>query len=350
MLIPPKQQKFAEPEKTSSIPTMSDDPAAQLVGKPASYDLSSVVETLLASPEFQKSPRFDDFLVSPSLSPCEDFTMSPIDDSPLTQTLDTPIMNDLSDDFGLYATEYGGVPLFNDGAMTMYQLIESQEVMQSSKSAPDSELPLLPAFDAVSPSFLESSPDTTATALPTPALSPPADSPVSRPTKKGSGRGRKSAATGTRKNVTPESLVSVDAPIQSRKYVTPSSTSRKELPAAFLKLQKRKRSRAQAFDNELEDEVETASVPVSKTSERAESVESEEQPPLNASDKEIIEWKRRQNTLAARKSRKRKLEHQQFLETRVKDLETENDTLRVRADALEAALRAHNILMPSMEA
>ncbi|KIK65751.1 hypothetical protein GYMLUDRAFT_159488 [Collybiopsis luxurians FD-317 M1] len=152
---------------------------------------------------------------------------------------------------------------------------------------------------------------------------PTVPTPAPPPTKKTAGRGRKSTATGTRKNITPESLVPVDAPIQSRKYATPSATSRKELPAAFLKSQKRKRSRVQA-----------------------DSVESEEQPPLNASDKEIIEWKRRQNTLAARKSRKRKLEHQQLLETRVKDLETENETLKVRAEALEAALRAHNIMLP----
>ena len=66
----------------------------------------------------------------------------------------------------------------------------------------------------------------------------------------------KSTATSTRKNVTPETLVPIDAPAQPRKYVTPSATPRKEIPAVFA----RKRARSQAFGDEedqLEDETYT---------------------------------------------------------------------------------------------
>ena len=52
---------------------------------------------------------------------------------------------------------------------------------------------------------------------------------------------RKSTHTGIRKNITPESLVPLDAPIQPRKYRLPSAASRKEVPLIFA----RKRERAQ---------------------------------------------------------------------------------------------------------
>lgn len=319
------------PEDTLPIPTMTDVSAAQPAGQAMPLDhLSSVVNTIIASPEFQKSARFDDFLVSPSLSPSDDFDVSPIDDSPLTATLDTPIMSDLSDDFGMFS-EYSGIPLFSDGAMTMYQLLEAPESVQEAFSQVY-ELPKpvpapVPPLDAVCPTSLGN---------PSPvAMTAAVSAPVSKADRVTAASRRKSTATGTRKNITPESLVPVDAPIQGRNYVTPSVTSRKEIPAAFLKSQKRKRSRAQAFGGEEDQAVSPADA------------DAEEQPPLNATEKEIIEWKRRQNTLAARKSRKRKLEHQQFLESRVKDLESENEMLKVRAEALEAALRAHNILLPA---
>ncbi|KAJ3811138.1 hypothetical protein F5876DRAFT_65044 [Lentinula aff. lateritia] len=317
---------------------MTETPTAPSAGEAPSYDISSVVETLLASPQFQKSARFDDFLVSPLLSPCDEFNMSPsTNNSPLTPNLDTPIMNDLSDDFGIYGSEYTGVPLFSDSSLSMYQLLESPELAEEvlfkayelPKLVPELTSASVATSDIVTPSSFDGSSASGNTGVT--ATSDPAPK---------TGKGRRSNATGTRKNVTPESLVPVDAPIQARKYATPSATSRKEIPAAFLKSQKRKRSRVQAFGDE-----ETQTSPIGGSL-PPEDDAAEEQPPLNATEKELIEWKRRQNTLAARKSRKRKLEHQQFLETRVKDLETENEMLKIKSEALEAALRAHNILLP----
>ncbi|KAH9965515.1 hypothetical protein BC827DRAFT_1102577, partial [Russula dissimulans] len=46
---------------------------------------------------------------------------------------------------------------------------------------------------------------------------------------------RKNVLTGTHRNITPESLVPYDVPIQSRKYRMPSATSHKELPATFAR-------------------------------------------------------------------------------------------------------------------
>lgn len=138
---------------------------------------------------------------------------------------------------------------------------------------------------------------------------------------------RRTSATGTRKGVTPEALVSVDAPTQPRKYITPSATSRKELPSIFA----RKRSRSAAF-GEDEDEVH------------------DDVPPLGPkpTERELIEHKRRQNTVAARRSRKRKLEYQQHLEERVKTLEGECERLKERVAIYQEMLRGQGLVPPML--
>ena len=133
---------------------------------------------------------------------------------------------------------------------------------------------------------------------------------------------RKSVPTGTRKNVTPESLIPVDAPIQGRKYVAESVTSRKELPAVFA----RKRKRA---SSEFDDDEDVLAAP-----------------PTN-SEVSAIEAKRRQNTLAARRSRKRKLEHQLELETTIENERAEKNAWKQRALAFEAILNSNGIHIPS---
>lgn len=69
----------------------------------------------------------------------------------------------------------------------------------------------------------------------------------------------------------------------------------------------------------------------------------EEQLGPNATEKEQIEWKRRQNTLAARKSRKRKLLHQQELEESVERLTQEKEVWRTRALTLRQLLHSHGV-------
>jgi hypothetical protein len=148
-------------------------------------------------------------------------------------------------------------------------------------------------------------------------ISSPLDSPAYHPPQ------RKPNVNGTRKNITPESLVPIDAPTQQRKYLTPSATSRKAVPAVFA----RKRARTAAFGDE-EDELEDVQITPSM------------------SEQEQIEAKRRQNTIAARRSRKRKLEYQRELEEVVERYKRENEIWKARAMTCQALLRSHNIECP----
>jgi hypothetical protein len=61
---------------------------------------------------------------------------------------------------------------------------------------------------------------------------------------------------------------------------------------------------------------------------------------------DAIEAKRRQNTLAARRSRRRKLEHQKELETAVDGERKQKDAWKNRAIAFETLLRSHGIQIP----
>jgi len=135
-----------------------------------------------------------------------------------------------------------------------------------------------------------------------------------------SSRVTKSLPTGTRRNITPSALVPLDAPTQPRQYVTPSSTSRKDIPAAFIKGKKRGRS-------EMPDDDE-CDIDISH---------------LDPTTKEAIEAKRRQNTLAARRSRQRKLEHVRELEETLHHVTQDRDSWMERAYQAEEKLRVHGI-------
>ncbi|KAF8185263.1 hypothetical protein K438DRAFT_1541036, partial [Mycena galopus ATCC 62051] len=115
-----------------------------------------------------------------------------------------------------------------------------------------------------------------------------------------------------------------DTHMQPRTYSTPSRTSRKEIrvPTFFGR-----RSSSQLSDEE-EDEL------------------SEEPLAPNATDKEKIEYKRHQNTLAARRSRKRRLMHQQQLEEAMDRLTRESEVWKTRALTLSNLLRSHGIACP----
>ncbi|GLB43665.1 putative basic region leucine zipper [Lyophyllum shimeji] len=133
---------------------------------------------------------------------------------------------------------------------------------------------------------------------------------------------RRRHSGGIRK-ASPESLLPLDAPTQPRRYVMPSVTSRKEIPAFFQKM----RTNTPPSEDE-EDEL------------------TEEPPASNATDQEKIEWKRRQNTLAARRSRKRKLMNLQRLEETVERLTREREIWKTRALTLKQLLISHGIICP----
>lgn len=123
-------------------------------------------------------------------------------------------------------------------------------------------------------------------------------------------------------------MVPLDAPTQTRNYIIPSSTSRKANP-----LHAQKRSHSQAFGHGQEQDELTEEAP----------------PGPNATEREHIEWKRRQNTIAARKSRRRKLEYMQSLEAENDDLREERDKWRTRCGVMEGVLKANGMVAPEWD-
>jgi len=282
--------------------TMSanDEAAAQAIAsalsgtsdsRPSSNCLSD--QDSSASPDFL-NPNASDFLTSP-VSPWDDLLTTPALDADMGMTPDiytSPLM-DFGDDFD---NMHSMPSLFGSTAFEGY---ETKEAVGSHLSPSDLPLPDMDDMYKISPG--------------TPVIDDPSiqpsplnvDDPCILPTR------RKSAPTGTRKNITPESLVPDDAPIQPRKYRLPSVTSRKELPATFA----RKRARTSGPD---EDET-----PVGPTH----------------SEEDAIKAKRLQNTLAARRSRKRKLEYQRELEDAIEAERMDKEMWREHALILEALLR-----------
>ncbi|KIK55145.1 hypothetical protein GYMLUDRAFT_48096 [Collybiopsis luxurians FD-317 M1] len=270
-----------------------------------------------------------DFLSSPFLNtPYDDFSTSPMDDSPFAPDLSTPIMDVLDDELG-WMSNGSNEPLFNDPASALYKMLE-EPVKEAAPVTTAAEIlnnknlftlsPATPMLDSVhslypSPRLpsLTVSPPTAVQS--TPAAPPPAPRKVSASLPS-------TVATGTRRNITPDNLVPLDAPTQTRRYLTPSSTSRKEVPASFAK----KRSRTVAFADE--EDVEEAPA---------------EAPGPGATELEKIEYKRRLSTIAARKSRRRKLEHKLMLESRVDELERESEKWRTRCKVLQEMLRSHSV-------
>ncbi|KAJ7864677.1 ectomycorrhiza-regulated protein [Mycena leptocephala] len=119
-----------------------------------------------------------------------------------------------------------------------------------------------------------------------------------------------------------------DTHMQPRTYTTPSRTSRKEIgvPAFFGR-----RSSSQPSEEE-EDELN-----------EEEDGLSEEPLAPNATHEEQFRYKRRQNRLAARHSRKRKLKHQQELEDAVERLTREEEIWKTRVQTLSNLLQSHGI-------
>ena len=248
-----------------------------------SYKVEHELSAYLTSPLID-SPWEEDFLTTPALLPGGDMGVD---------IMASPALLDNDE-------VYTNAPLFDDEPLFEPLTFEK-----------------LNALDSLSPSDLPGSP--TSSMSPTSCTGGRGKQSAGKQAPKSSRR--KSVPTGTRKNVTPESLIPVDAPIQGRKYVAESATSRKELPAVFA----RKRKRASS-DLDPEEDILAA-------------------PPSNA-ELSAIEAKRRQNTLAARRSRKRKLEHQRDLETTIDNERAEKDAWKQRALAFEAILNSNGIRIP----
>jgi hypothetical protein len=254
-------------------------------------------------------------MVTPSLmddySPWSPDMMNPFLSTPQDSALDTPLFHYLDDNM---LTGPDCAPLF-----PMFPEWEDVQEPVAEKTLPELDpsslivmTPTTPLLDSFDPSQLDSAPQ------PTNVSSAVAKPPASR---------RKVIATGIRKGVTPETLLDESAPTQSRNYVTPSVTSRKEVPAIFA----RKRARSTAFGDE-EDQLDDYVLPP------------------NPTEKDLIEQKRRQNTVAARRSRKRKLEHLQLLESSLEKERQEKEQWRERALMLSSILSGLNQPVPDFTA
>ncbi|KAH9896804.1 hypothetical protein C8Q73DRAFT_426409 [Cubamyces lactineus] len=181
-------------------------------------------QPLSASPEFPQD--LNEFLTSPmDDSPLEDFlTTPPLASSEMggAELLTSPAIFDV-DSF----PDYGAMPLFGEG----FDHGAVGEPPKLTGARTPSSHPQLP-FN-VDEMYTMPSP-TTPSLDPTSLHPSPRTGTVPTPSRPGR-RARKTQPTGTRKNITPDALVSLDAPIQPRKYVTPLATSHKEVPTAFLK-------------------------------------------------------------------------------------------------------------------
>ncbi|KAG6816894.1 hypothetical protein H0H93_007659 [Arthromyces matolae] len=325
----------------------------------SSSSTSANPSTMLPPP----TPQTPELYSSPTFSDIHDFNTY----SPDTDFLNTPLFEDCGDDMdmgmltGMYdGTEHGDLfpPLegFSTSSSLLSSMYEKTPQANTIPQLPEGlltltpESPMLHDFSpsTVNPSSLYPTPSprvpatldlSSAFASPStgplhdflvaPVIpTPTAPAPTSAPR-------RRSTATGTRKGVTPNALVPVDAPTQPRKYVLPSSTSRKELPTIFAK----KRSRSVAFSSHPDDDPD------------ADDDEADREPPPgpNATEKEQIEYKRRQNTVAARRSRKRKLEYQQGLERDVGKLRREKEHWRVMAEVYRGMLLERGVKVPVFE-
>ncbi|KAF8443213.1 hypothetical protein L210DRAFT_3396322 [Boletus edulis BED1] len=286
----------------NDVPLADAAPVAAPADVTDAETIRSLMDVLAATPDLQMSNDLNEYLTSPLID-------SPFDDDLLTtpavgsdmhaDIMTSPLMGDFGDSFGEFPSLFGG---FDDPA---YQVTK-----------PEQEPLVFPHLPNIDKMYSLETPNT-------PFIDSPSASPSNRTVAPLPSTKRKSTATGTRKNITPGTLVPVDAPTQSRKYVIPSTTSRKELPATF----RRKRLRTAGAGDEEDQLAEEGLTP-------------------SLSELEQIEVKRRQNTVAARRSRKRKLEYQRELEQSLEQYKRESEMWKQRALTCHALLRSHQIECP----
>ncbi|KAJ7028422.1 hypothetical protein C8F04DRAFT_1119260 [Mycena alexandri] len=266
-------------------PTDTAAVAAATTLRPSSAASATASPTTFesTSPAFTSAGDFDTspFLTSPMM---DDFGGTPLD-TPFDAFLGTPVMHDLND---------FDSPVIADNDDFSFEDMDGMDL-----------------FGAAGAFFEPEPPVSTLLPKTTPVIPPAPTSSSAR---------RRSNVTGTRKNLKPEALIPLDAPTQKRNYITPQ----RDEPQACAR-----RVREEAADTawRLTGTTTRSLAPLSPT----------------ASEAETIEHKRRQNTIAARKSRKRKLEHQQMLEDQVQMLQGEVTVWRERALMAQEMLRGAGV-------
>jgi len=262
--------------------TMLGNTTSEVPLNPADSSDEQAAQVILSLLQAGDSSRQSEYLTSPMESPFDDFLSTPgLRNEDFPSDFTSPLIAD-GDDFG---APFHNTPLFDDAGLFEPPLSDKRAVPPHSSAMNFDNLysvsPGTPALDA-SPLF---SPSRLSSNLP----------------------------TGTRKNLTPDALIPLDAPVQSRNYPTPSVTSRRDPP------RKRSRTETSGDDDEADKDM---------------------------SELDALAAKRLQNTLAARRSRRRKLEHQLELETNLDREKQLKEQWRSRALTLEALLMSHGIPVP----
>ena len=313
----PNAALFGEPGIPSSFYSESEELIFWLSGGSHDYTSSNWSE-FLTSPILDEDSPFEGVLDTPAQSDALlDFLSSPaIADNGVSSGQGYP-------DMALFA----GTPFVQDvGKLSLGNGTAEQPSVNSAHPPSTPFTPATHDFD----NLLTMSPAT-------PALDPPStqtsplvvDDNNTGESHQAAVRRLKKQPNGTRRNLKESDLVPFDAPTQERNYLGPSQTSRKDMPAVFA----RKRARA-ALDEEDEDD-------------ELAGTESGAGPTMSEAD--AIAAKRRQNTLAARRSRKRKLAYQQELENRLEAVTRERDLWKDRAMSLKGQFRQLNLPEPFWE-
>lgn len=266
------------------------------------------LEEIITSPEFT-SPLFED---TPNLSDASPFTPS----SSSTRHQTSPALFDYGD------TSSGGIPLFGPSPIVINS---NQNAAYGTPNLDSLQLQSAHLGFENLDSLLTVSGSPTSPSADTRDLFSPTTSPLftdahSAPRPEGvrsvSDPVKRSQPTGHRKNLTPDQLLDVAAPTQQRNYYGPSATSRKQIPAGFEERRAKivaKRKRGLGAEGEVLSEEQILSA--------------------------AVEDKRRANTVAARRSRQRKLEYVKTLEEQLAEKTREVELWKERAIAAEGIVR-----------
>lgn len=139
--------------------------------------------------------------------------------------------------------------------------------------------------------------------------------------------------TGTRNTKLP--MIDMDAPTMSRSWVIPASTSRKRASSVLADVSApSKAASSPASKKRATGRGRKASVTPSITADEAEEIDDLPDEVLTA-----IELKRRQNTLAARRSRQRKANHLAELSSQIESLQAEVSDWKAKYAELEQVVR-----------
>lgn len=271
---------------------------------------------------------------------------SSMDDSSFSMNMNTPIMNSI-DEFTWMtvgsrlndATSTTGAS-YSSPVSSSVDLPTPSTIDVSETTIPAHESANLQPYSSSRRPFLQS---------PKSAAPTVTSKHVSR--RRSSSSTRTRLATGTRPNITIGDLVPLDAPTQTHPRKSSSGSSNK-VPAASQYESSNKRSSSLAFNkdsrNENEDDdKDHKSEHSNKRHKPQEEPDGSEVLPSpsgpNVTETEKEAYKRRRGTLAARKSRRRKLEHKVMLERTVEELESDRNKWRARCTVLQEILRSRNV-------